>query len=97
NRGEVLEGVVGKLTIEELVERMPACHQHECVAVGSRLDQRLRCNYAAGARPVVDHGQLTPGLRHRLSNRARQPIDGPPRRIGYEDAHWLRREGLRDR
>jgi len=32
-------------------------------------------------RPVVDHRQLTPGLRQRLSNRARQPIDGAPRRL----------------
>src|SRR4029079_8735593 len=95
DRGEILEGVVGQFWIEELVQRMAAGDQDQRVAVRRRLRERLRRDRAAGARTIFDDRLLSPGLRQRLPERARQYVDGAAGGVGHQDPYGLGRERLR--
>ncbi|UEM16504.1 hypothetical protein J4G43_021185 [Bradyrhizobium barranii subsp. barranii] len=70
---------------------MAARDQDQRVAVRGGLRQRLRGDDAAGARTVVDHRLLAPGLRQRLAERTREHVDGAARRIGHKDMDRLAR------
>ena len=92
DRREILERVVGQAGIDELIERVTACHQDQRVAIRRRLSQRLRGDDAAGARTVVDHRLLAPGLCQRLAERAREYVDRTARRIRHQDVDGLARK-----
>jgi len=67
------------------------------VPSGGRLRQRLRSDDAAGARTVLDHRLLAPGLGQRLAERAREYVDRATGGIGYQDVDGLARKTVRAR
>jgi hypothetical protein len=92
DRRKILERVVGQAGINELIERVPACHQDQRVTIRRRLSQGLRCDDAAGTRTVLDDRLLAPGLCQGLAERAREHVHRTARRIRHQDVDGLVRK-----
>ncbi len=95
DRGKILEGVVGQLRIEELVERMARSRP------GSACSHRAAdCVRACEAMMPPAPGRLSiTGCWPQVfdsdcAERARQHVDRAARRIGHQDRHRLARKRL---
>jgi hypothetical protein len=65
------------------------------MAVCRRVHNRLSGNIAGGTRPVIDEDLLAQTVGQPLSDQARDDVDLTARRKAHDNAHWLRRIGLR--
>jgi len=76
DRREILRRIVGQALVERDVDReCRAGAEHDRVAVGRRLGDRVRPDHRAGAGPVLDHDRLAETLRQPRRQRARQHIE----------------------
>src|SRR5579872_3965576 len=94
NRREIPERVVRQFRVEKRIGGVTARNHDQRVAVGRGGNEGLGSNHAAGAWPVFDNDRLTPFLRDRVPQGARENIDPAAGGVGYEDVHrsrWKRR------
>ena len=88
DRGEVAEGVVGQLFVDERV-RSDRAHRSidQRIAVGLRLGSGFHSDNGVGAGAVLHDALLAPELAHLLGENARLQIHAGACRLRHDDAN----------
>ena len=96
DRRDVTNEIEAQLVVERVVDRVRRNHLEQRVAVRRGLHHGLGPDIAAGARPVLDDDRLTEPLRQPLRHQTGQDVGPAAGGEADDDAHRLRRVGLRD-
>src|SRR3954454_2153892 len=95
DRRDVTEEIETEFLVQRRIDGVWRTNQEQRVAVGRRVHDRLGGDVAAGAQPVFDDEWLAEPLRQPLTDQPRQDVVRAPGGEADDDAHRLRRIGLR--
>ena len=87
DRGGVAHVHKGKVFVERRPDRIVGRDEHDGVAVGRRIDHRLRRQHAAGADPVLDDERRTEVLGQPFAHDAGNDVVRPAGREADHEAH----------
>src|SRR5262249_10963663 len=97
HRREVLERIVRDLRIEAWIDDVARGHEHDGVTVRRGACGVTHADIAASANLVLDVELLSEVLGEFLHQQTREYVGRTGRRERYDDAHRVRRIGLRKR
>jgi hypothetical protein len=99
DRRQVLERIIAHLVEQAGIDDdLGGVREQQGVAVGRRLGDAVAGDVAAGARHVLYHDRLFPGLCQLVADRPRDDVVRPARHVADEDAYRTLGEcGLRRR
>src|SRR5580692_625735 len=84
-----------EIGVERGIDRARGSREQQRVAVGGRMRDRGGADIGAGAAAVLDDDLLADALRQRLSDEARNDVEGAAGRNRDDQMHRPRRIGLR--
>ena len=97
DRLEIRHRVIGQLLEDELVGRVARSHDHEVVAVGRTLGDKIGSEIVRSARLVLDDHRLAHGHGHLVGDEPRDGVDGATRGGRHDNPDRPRGIGLRTR
>ena len=92
---EIAQQRVGLVRHQRFIDRLGVRHHQQGVAVGRGLGDEIGANDRTGARLVLDDEGLPENALQLLRHVARIVVGWPARGERHDDAHGLRRIGLR--